>query len=61
MADEFHFEKPPEAPVYRPTAEEFADPLAYIGKIRGEAEKHGICRIVPPENWQPPFAVDVDK
>ncbi|KAJ2528188.1 hypothetical protein EV175_007476, partial [Coemansia sp. RSA 1933] len=32
----------PDAPVFYPSAEEFADPLEYIQKIRGEAEKAGI-------------------
>jgi len=48
----------PDAPVFRPTAEEFADPLAYIDSIRAEAEPHGICKIVPPEGWKVPCAVD---
>ncbi|XP_049817901.1 lysine-specific demethylase lid isoform X3 [Aethina tumida] len=57
----FEFEVPPEAPVFYPTEEEFMDPLAYISKIRPTAECTGICKIKPPSNWQPPFAVDVDK
>jgi hypothetical protein len=57
----FEFEPPPEAPVFHPTEEEFNDPLEYINKIRKYAEGSGICKIKPPPNWQPPFAVDVDK
>ncbi|KAF5292984.1 hypothetical protein FQR65_LT11102 [Abscondita terminalis] len=57
----FEFEIPPEAPVFHPTEEEFKDALAYINKIRPIAENTGICKIKPPKNWQPPFAVDVDK
>lgn len=59
--EEFSFLIPPEAPVFEPTEEEFSDPLAYINRIRPQAEKSGICKIKPPPNWQPPFAVDVDK
>ncbi|XP_058875912.1 lysine-specific demethylase 5C-like, partial [Acipenser ruthenus] len=54
------FVPPPECPVFEPTREEFADPLGYIAKIRPIAEKSGICKIRPPADWQPPFAVDVD-
>ncbi|XP_069142214.1 lysine-specific demethylase 5A-like isoform X2 [Argopecten irradians] len=55
------FIPPPEAPVFNPTEEEFTDPLGYLDKIRPIAEKTGICKIKPPPDWQPPFAVDVDK
>lgn len=58
---EYEFVSPPECPLYEPTHAEFRDALAYIEKIRPEAEKYGICRIRPPPDWQPPFAVDVDK
>ena len=48
----------PEAPVFRPTEQEFADPLHYIAGIRAQAEPYGLCRVVPPEGWAPPFAID---
>ncbi len=47
-----------EAPTFHPTVEEFRDPLAYIAKIRHEAEGYGACKIVPPNGWDPPFALD---
>jgi len=40
------------APTYRPSEEEFLDPLKYIESIRPEAEKFGICKIVPPKSWR---------
>lgn len=58
---EFSFTPPPEAPVFEPTPEEFADPLSYIAKIRPLAEKTGICKIKPPARWQPPFSLNVDE
>uniref|UniRef100_A0A8C0N9V4 [histone H3]-trimethyl-L-lysine(4) demethylase n=1 Tax=Canis lupus familiaris TaxID=9615 RepID=A0A8C0N9V4_CANLF len=54
------FLPPPECPVFEPTWAEFRDPLDYIAKIRPIAEKSGICKIRPPADWQPPFAVEVD-
>lgn len=56
-----NFVSPPDAPVFTPTVEEFTDPLGYIAKIKSIAEKTGICKIKPPPDWQPPFAVNVDK
>ncbi|KAG9335221.1 hypothetical protein JZ751_005576 [Albula glossodonta] len=53
------FVSPPECPVFEPSWEDFSDPLGFINKIRPIAEKTGICKIRPPEDWQPPFACDV--
>uniref|UniRef100_A0A8C6UFM4 [histone H3]-trimethyl-L-lysine(4) demethylase n=1 Tax=Neogobius melanostomus TaxID=47308 RepID=A0A8C6UFM4_9GOBI len=55
------FKPPPECPVFEPSWEEFADPYAFINKIRPIAEKTGICKVRPPPGWQPPFACDVEK
>ncbi|XP_049378472.1 uncharacterized protein LOC125843295 [Solanum stenotomum] len=50
----------PPGPVYYPTDDEFKDPLEFIYKIRPEAEKYGICKIVPPKSWKPPYALDLN-
>lgn len=50
------FRPPPEAPTYRPTLQEFQDPLGYIAKIRHEAQKYGICKIKPPPVSSPPLS-----
>lgn len=60
LAGQWEFVPPPEAPVFSPSREDFHDPLAYIARIRQQAEPYGICRIKPPSGWQPPFALDVD-
>jgi histone demethylase JARID1 len=49
-----------EAPTYRPTVEQFKDPVKYIQSIREEAQKYGIVKIVPPDSWNPPFAIDTE-
>ncbi|CAH8488124.1 unnamed protein product [Heterobilharzia americana] len=59
MPNAFTFVPPPEAPVFYPTSEEFEDPLAYLMKIRPICIKTGICKIVPPKCWNPPFAVNM--
>lgn len=49
-----------EAPTFRPTQEEFKDPFQYIRKISSEAKKFGICKIIPPDSWNPDFAIDTE-
>ncbi|GAB4856855.1 hypothetical protein Ancab_040504 [Ancistrocladus abbreviatus] len=50
----------PSGPVYYPTEDEFKDPLEFVYKIRPEAEPYGICKIVPPKSWKPPFSLDLN-
>ena len=46
----------PYAPVFYPTIEEMeGNPLSYVAKIRPIAQHYGICKIVPPKGWNPPF------
>lgn len=40
-----------EAPVLRPTIEQFSDPMKFIESIKDEVAQYGICRIVPPPEW----------
>ena len=49
-----------EAPTYRPTLEQFKDPVQYVQSIREEAQKYGIAKIAPPDGWNPPFAIDTE-
>lgn len=49
-----------DAPTFRPTEDEFRDPMEYIKKIAPEGRKYGICKIIPPPDWKPGFAIDTE-
>ena len=49
-----------DAPTFRPSEEEFADPHRYIQKISSEGQKYGAVKIIPPDSWKPDFAVDTE-
>ena len=56
--DEARARDVPPVKTYRPTEQEWAgDPLEYINSIRPEAEKYGVCNIIPPASWQPEFCL----
>lgn len=42
----------PEAPTFKPSVEEFKNPITYIESIRPIAEKFGICKIIPPDEYE---------
>ncbi|XP_048244704.1 uncharacterized protein LOC124123134 [Haliotis rufescens] len=41
-----------EVPTFRPSEEEFRDPIQYIESIREQAEPFGMCQIIPPSSWK---------
>ncbi|KAF7192604.1 Lid2 complex component lid2 [Pseudocercospora fuligena] len=51
----------PNAPIYRPTDEEFRDPMEYMRKIAPEGSKYGIVKVVPPDSWNPTFAINTER
>ncbi len=49
-----------EAPTYCPTEEEWKEPFEFIKKISPEARHYGLCKIIPPDSWNPDFAIDTE-
>lgn len=49
-----------EAPTFRPTMEEFRNPIDYIHKIADEGRRYGIVKIIPPDEWNPDLAIDTE-
>jgi len=49
-----------EGPVFYPTMEEFKDSLKFIAKTRPIVSEYGMCKVVPPPGWKPPFAINTE-
>jgi histone demethylase JARID1 len=49
-----------DCPAFYPTSEEFADPMSYIRSISDLTQQYGICKVVPPDNWNMPFVTDTE-
>ena len=49
-----------DCPTFYPSPNDFKDPLSYIRQITPEAQKYGICKIVPPSGWKMPFKTDTE-
>eukprot|EP00468_Gymnochlora_sp_CCMP2014_P010035 CAMPEP_0167748648 /NCGR_PEP_ID=MMETSP0110_2-20121227/4953_1 /TAXON_ID=629695 /ORGANISM="Gymnochlora sp., Strain CCMP2014" /LENGTH=590 /DNA_ID=CAMNT_0007633683 /DNA_START=13 /DNA_END=1786 /DNA_ORIENTATION=+ len=48
----------PLSPVFRPSPEEFKDPIGYIKKLHAVGMGYGAIHIVPPKTWKPAFAIN---
>lgn len=49
-----------EAPTFYPTEEEWKEPFQYIKKITSVGKQYGLCKIIPPDSWNPDFAIDTE-
>jgi hypothetical protein len=49
----------PEMKTFRPTEEEFTNPIEYAEKLYKQgAHKYGTVKIIPPASFKPPMAFD---
>ena len=46
-------------PTYRPSPEQFAEPIQYIETIKRQAKVYGMCSVVPPQEWKVSLVSDV--
>ena len=49
-----------DCPTFHPTPEQFKDPMEYISSISSIAKRFGMCKIVPPADWNMPFVTDTE-
>lgn len=49
-----------DVPVFSPTNEQFADPASYISQISNVGKHYGMVKIIPPDDWNPPFSLDTE-
>ena len=49
-----------DCPEFYPTLEEFKDPMTYVRSISAQAKDYGICKVIPPPEWQMPFVTDTE-
>ena len=49
-------------PVFKPSEEEFANPIDYFEKLyhQHEAAKYGCVKVIPPPSFKPPLAFDME-
>ena len=52
-----------EVPIFRPSVEEWKDPLKYLSSLRVQVQPVGMAKIVLPSSnsWEPPFSIDRKK
>lgn len=49
-----------EMKTFRPSEEEFKNPIAYIEQLFGEgAHKYGVIKIIPPKDFKPQLAFNM--
>lgn len=50
-------------PIYFPTEDQFKNPIVYIESLVNGKEninQYGCVKIVPPKNFRPPLAIDIN-